>query len=416
MATGEEVQQTLTAVVRDPAGAVSSLPTLVSLLDHDTPGVRVSAAWGICLIVTAEPAIADRVREEIRAEASSDEAVLVGQWLRTGAPAPASDTDPPPDPFVPDETAAGLTSDADDAPASGATTDLGETEPPTDPDAVVVDGRFTVPLADTRLDRLEIVERVEATEYRRTYVGLGTIEGEESAVWLRSYSVPNGVVEETFRETVGEALETWMTISPYEHVLNVHDTGRRPQPWAIVEYAAQPLRAASQPPVDAALTAGLGAANGVAFIHEHGVVHGTIDLRSVAYVPVDDDQIAAIDGVGVGSAFRAANGPIPLDPRYSAPEQFDDDFGSIDRRTDVFQLGAVLYTLLTGAPPRDVRPDEAADGPDLDPPTPSAADPSLPASVDAVVETAMAPQKLSRYESADAFAAAIQRLLDGRDE
>lgn len=413
MATGSEIQQTFAEVRRDPESAVSTLPTLVSLLDHDDVVVRVNAAWGICLVVAARPGVAERVREAVRSTADSDEAVLVGQWLRTGAPSPPEDAEQPPDPFVSEEetpdfdTASGTTDNRQtNRPAS-------EADPPPDPNAVIDDGRFTVPLAQTRLDRLEIVECVEATDYRQTHVGLATIDGDESAVWVRSYGVPDGVVEETFRDVVGQALDAWRRIAASDHVLNVYAVGRRPQPWAVIDHAARSLRNASQPSVEEALRAGRDGARGLAHAHEHGVVHGTVDLRSFAFTSVDDGRVVAVDGVGVGDAFRSAEGPVPLDPRFSAPEQFDPSFGRIDRQTDVFQAGAVLYTLLTGVPPRDVRPDETAEGPGLEPPTPSAAVDAVPPAADEVVETAMAPRKLARYESADAMAAALTRLLDG---
>ncbi|WP_367883921.1 hypothetical protein [Thermococcus peptonophilus] len=38
-------------------------------------------------------------------------------------------------------------------------------------------------------------------------------------------------------------------------------------------------------------------------------------------------------------------------PLYAAPEQISSRFGGTDERTDVWQIGAVLYELLTGGRP-----------------------------------------------------------------
>ena len=43
--------------------------------------------------------------------------------------------------------------------------------------------------------------------------------------------------------------------------------------------------------------------------------------------------------------------PIAGSAPWMAPEQIDPVFGSVDHRTDVYGLGALLFTLLTGHPP-----------------------------------------------------------------
>lgn len=87
---------------------------------------------------------------------------------------------------------------------------------------------------------------------------------------------------------------------------------------------------------------------------------------------------------------------------YAAPEQFDpSEFGDPDSLTDLYQVGAVVYTMLTGEPPytgsstQIMREVVLGDGPD--PPSRLRSEPTE--AIDVAVTTAMAQQKANRYRS-----------------
>lgn len=100
---------------------------------------------------------------------------------------------------------------------------------------------------------------------------------------------------------------------------------------------------------------------------------------------------------------------------YMSPEQACGDLQALDRRTDVYSLGATLYELLRGAPPFAGRTDvEVLMKVVSEEPEPLRRRlPNLPRDVETIVQTCMAKEPSRRYASARALADDLQRFLDG---
>lgn len=102
---------------------------------------------------------------------------------------------------------------------------------------------------------------------------------------------------------------------------------------------------------------------------------------------------------------------------YMSPEQARGEISRLDARTDVFAVGATLFHLLAGRPPR-----RATQGPtwiakaatEPVPPLASAA-PDVPKSVAAAVDRALEFQPERRFPDAGAFLATLAALQGGED-
>jgi len=84
-------------------------------------------------------------------------------------------------------------------------------------------------------------------------------------------------------------------------------------------------------------------ARGLASLHDLGYVHADIKPKNILIVP--DDGIKIID-FGQSCPIGTQKKRIQGTPDYMAPEQ--KDRGYLDQRTDIFNLGATLYWVLTG--------------------------------------------------------------------
>lgn len=157
------------------------------------------------------------------------------------------------------------------------------------------------------------------------------------------------------------------------------------------------------------------AALGVHYAHERGVIHRDlkpanimIDLEGRVFVM--DFGLAKLVG-GEGSA--TVSGAILGTPAFMPPEQAAANAGQVDRRSDVYALGATLYVLLSGR-----RPFEGDSATDIlvqiltsHPPTLREAWPGAPWELEAIVARAMSRTREGRYDTAKDFAADLDRFL-----
>ena len=148
------------------------------------------------------------------------------------------------------------------------------------------------------------------------------------------------------------------------------------------------------------------------FAHERGVVHRDVKpanliLTSGGALKVADFGIARIDTSNLTNA-----GMVMGTPSYMSPEQCQGK--EIDRRSDLFSAGVVLYELLTGEKPFSGSIEAIAFKICYEDPRPPSEISKLPISpsLDAVVATALAKDCATRFQNAKAFNRALRLSLD----
>lgn len=162
------------------------------------------------------------------------------------------------------------------------------------------------------------------------------------------------------------------------------------------------------------------AADGVHAAHKRGMVHRDLKPANILVEKADDGRLHpyVVDfGLARDLAGPAltATGTALGTPAYMAPEQARGESGSVDRRADVYSLGATLYELVSGTPPF---PGESAVDVMLrallDEPEPlRKRNPAVPADLEVIAAKALEKSPERRYESARALGEDLRRFLDG---
>jgi hypothetical protein len=173
------------------------------------------------------------------------------------------------------------------------------------------------------------------------------------------------------------------------------------------------LRRRRRFPVAEALAVVHQAARGLAFAHEHGVVHRDVKPQNVL---VDEDGVAKVTDFGIARSASLDDdltlaGTVLGTGDYISPEQATGR--RAEERSDQYSLGALLYELLTGEVPYPAESTVAAAMRHVHDPIPSVREKRSDAStrVDAVVRRALAKDPEGRYPSMDAFIAALEACL-----
>ncbi len=164
-------------------------------------------------------------------------------------------------------------------------------------------------------------------------------------------------------------------------------------------------RVISSTPPDARLTllrAFLSVCQAVAYAHSRGVIHRDLKPDNVMIGPRGETLV--VDWGAACCLDEPQTAGLVGTPTYMSPEQRAS--APVDARSDVYSLGCMLYTILTGQPPPLGAPDVIpADARSLGMNPPEVCD---------IMRRATAAAPDDRYPSADALAADVARFLDGR--
>ena len=155
---------------------------------------------------------------------------------------------------------------------------------------------------------------------------------------------------------------------------------------------------------------------GARFAHRHGVVHRDLKPQNVI---VDDEGKAVVTDFGIaraGVSEITQTGSVMGTPHYLSPEQAQGE--EVTPVSDLYSIGVMLYEALTGRVPFEGESAVAVAMKQVSqtPQRPSSIRPEVSPALDSVVMRALEKSPGDRFQTADAFVAALDNALRAGDE
>ena len=231
------------------------------------------------------------------------------------------------------------------------------------------------------------------------------------AVKLLSQDFAHGAAREQF---IQEARVVGQLSHP--SIITLHDMGVEESsatPYLVLEFIeGQPLDqilSKGSVPYPKACDWAADVASALNAVHRKGVIHG--DVKPANILITDDDRVKLTDfGIARLQNRDEHGAPLMGTPAYWCPEQL---LGKPQNaRSDIFSLGIVLYEMVTGQRPFEGQSLRAICGQILSatPLAPSLSNPSIPTTLDEVIERCLSKDPLGRYATGEELAADLYAL------
>jgi serine/threonine protein kinase len=204
------------------------------------------------------------------------------------------------------------------------------------------------------------------------------------------------------------------------NIVNILDFGEHEgMPYLVMEYlpgGTLKKKLGSAIPWREAVQVLLPVARGLAYAHQHGIIHRDVKPANILMNESDrpiltDFGIAKLLEVGDGHTLTGSGVGIGT-PEYMAPEQ-GIGASTIDERADVYSLGIVLYEMIAGRKPYIADTPMAVVLKQMTDPLPRPTDfvPDLPEHVEQILLKALAKEPENRYPDMNAMIDAMDSVL-----
>lgn len=256
--------------------------------------------------------------------------------------------------------------------------------------------------------RYEIHQLLGEGATSEVYRGTDTLLGREVALKILHPHVRDTTRKRFFQEAMAAAQLN------HPNIMAIHDRGEdNGRDYLVVEYVRGKSLAEYIPSsVETVIDLGAQIASALHYAHERHIIHRDIKPANIMVTP--EGQVKIMD-LGLALPREAqrvtAPGMVIGTPAYISPEQAKGK--DLDRRTDIYSLGIVLYEMVTGQLPFNADDITALllQHVQQPPPPPRLIVPDLPMALESVILKSLEKDRERRFQTAQSFAEALRAIM-----
>lgn len=217
-------------------------------------------------------------------------------------------------------------------------------EPVKDGAGTVVSERkgYPTPNLQALFERYEEVEPIGEGGFARVY------KAKKRGI-IVALKIPYHLTEQAGKVFLKEVL-VWSQLK-HRNIVELYDANIVPVPYIEMEYCESSLSGLEKPlHWEKVAKLIFNVAEGLKYAHDRGIIHRDLKPSNVLL----KDGTPKISDWGLSKVTTESRSTTTsFTPLYAAPEQISRRFGSTDERTDIWQLGVLMYELVTGRTPFD---------------------------------------------------------------
>lgn len=266
--------------------------------------------------------------------------------------------------------------------------------------------KYIAPNLQALLERYEDVEAVGEGGFARVY------KARRKDGTVVALKIPYHLTEQAGKVFLREVM-VWSRLR-HRNIVELYDANIVPIPYIEMEYCEGSLGRLEKPlHWERAAKLIFEVCEGLKYAHSKGIIHRDLKPSNILL----RNGIPKISDWGLSKVVTESRSTTAASftPLYAAPEQISSRFGGTDERTDIWQLGVLMYELVTGRPPFEGEDFVEVAGKITmeEPEKPGSLNPDAEP-LEPVIMKCLAKRKEERYQSVEELQRNLGELLGGR--